>query len=279
MTISAPRTETVERIGVVAEPSVVCKGVGGATDCKQALLSGPYDARRPTHSNKLSLGVIGIYELVDPCKQWLVRANDFIESEPTREIDSDLSRERFKMLFPDYPGSDLAFEKHIAFDPTFEARINASELRRLNTANEFAYFDGLLGLIESKLSYVLTAGDKPPDVVLLLLSGAIYEEYHIIGDYHRKLKRPDRKKADESQLALDFFKDFDTINLQPQPTESALLSRNLRSAIKKIAINPKYGVPVQIIRESTISLLNSLDLILIVPGSSHRAVKAKQMVG
>jgi hypothetical protein len=252
MTTSAPKTEPVERIELVLEPSVVCKGADGAKDCKQALLSGPYDARKATHSNKLSLGVIGIYELVDPCKQWLLHANDFVESEPSREIESDLSRERFKMLFPDYPGTDVAFEKHIAFDPAFEARINASELRRLNAGNEFMYFEGLLELIESKLSYVISAGDKPPDVVLLLLSDAIYDVYHIIGDYHRKLKPPKHKKVDENQLEFDLFKDFDTINLQPQPSESALLSRNLRSAIKKIAMNPTYGVPVQIIRESTI---------------------------
>lgn len=251
MTTLVPRTKSIERIEVVSEPHVLCKA-GDATDCKQALLSGPYDARKTTHSNKLSLGVIGIYELVDPCKQWLFNANDFVESEPTREIESDLSRDKFKMLFPDYPGTEVAFEKHIAFDPTFEARINASELRRLNAANEFTYFEGLLELIESKLSYILSAGDKSPDVVLLLLSDEIYDAYHIVGDYHRKLKRRNKKKVNENQLEFDLFKDFDTINLGAQPTESALVSRNLRSAIKKIAMNPKYGVPVQIIRETTI---------------------------
>ena len=76
------------------------------------------------------------------------------------------------MLFPDYPGIDAVFEKHIAFDPTFEARINTSELRRLNATNEFSYFDGLLELFESKLRYVLAAGEKPPDAAVQQPYGA-----------------------------------------------------------------------------------------------------------
>src|SRR5262249_26115222 len=140
MTTLGLKTNTHERVDSVPEPRVICK-TADATDCKQALLSGPYEARKATHSTKLALGVIGIHELVSPCREWLLKANDSVESEPTREIESDLSRERFKMLFPDYPGNNVAFEKHVAFDPTFEARITASELRGLNNANEFAYFE------------------------------------------------------------------------------------------------------------------------------------------
>jgi len=98
MTTLAQEIKPVEQIKVVPEPRVISKPGKGETDCKQALLSGPYDARKETHQNKLTLGIIGIYELVDACKQWLVNANDFVESEPTREIETAWSFTRHRRI-------------------------------------------------------------------------------------------------------------------------------------------------------------------------------------
>ncbi|MGA2877054.1 MAG: hypothetical protein ABSE82_16175, partial [Nitrososphaerales archaeon] len=56
------------------------------TYAKQCLLTGPYAARRPSHTERLSIGLIGTYNLIDLAKEWLQSANSFIESVPSREL-------------------------------------------------------------------------------------------------------------------------------------------------------------------------------------------------
>lgn len=246
MTMSVPKTKLPE-VALLSEPRVLGKGAA-ETDCKRALLTGPYGARKPSHSNRISVGMIGPYNLIDKAKKWLGQVNDGIESTSEARNPEPLVQMRHKLLFPDFPGCPAAFDKSIVTEPQFEQKIPLDELRRLDKSNEFTFIEGLLRLVEDKIARICEAADKKPDVILLLLSEEIYDLYRIIGHYHRPLKRPGLTDVDQ----LDFFKDFDTLQLIPRADDEKPLSRNLRSALKKIAMNPAYGIPIQIIRENTL---------------------------
>jgi hypothetical protein len=186
--------------------------------------------------------------LVDRAKKWLDQVNQPIESEPEDPKADALARARHKLLFPDFPGCPAVFEKTVVSDAQFEQKISLDDFKQLNRSNEFTLIEDLLKLIEGKIKRIAEAADRKPDVILLLLTEEIYDLCHIVGDYHRRLKRP--RAVDKNQL--DLFKDFDMLQLTPRADVGKLVSRNLRAALKKIAMNPLYGVPIQIVRENTL---------------------------
>src|ERR1017187_9438799 len=104
MTTSVKYRQTVKVLELLREPTIVAKEEEG-TYAKQCLLTGPYAARRPSHTERLSIGLIGTYNLIDLAKEWIDSANSFIESEPTRKLDSAFEERRHKLLFPDFPGA------------------------------------------------------------------------------------------------------------------------------------------------------------------------------
>ena len=105
-----------------------------------------------------------------------------------------------------------------------------------------------MGIFERKLEHIMGVSDRKPDVVLLLLTDEMYDTCHLVGDYRQRLRRA--KPRNEAQL--DLFKDFDRFSNFPPKEDEKRLYRVLRSALKKIAMNPQYGVPIQIIRERTL---------------------------
>jgi hypothetical protein len=247
MTTLDPQSKTPE-VDLLPEPNVLCKEAA-ETDCKRALLSGPYGARNQSHSNRMSLGLVGTYNLVEQAKEWLTSVNDPIVSESTSDPADLTAQRRHKLLFPDFPGCPAAFEKSVVLEPHFEQKIALDELRELDKNNKVAYIEKLLQSIEIKIKRIIESSERKPDVILLLLTEETYELCHIVGDYHQKLKKPKTRWSDQ----MDLFKDFDMLRLTPRPDEEEPVYRNLRSALKKIAMNPKYGVPIQIIRENTLA--------------------------
>ncbi len=234
-------------VGLLEEPKVLGKGPA-ETDCKRALLLGPYGARNQSHANRISVGLIGTYNLVDRAKKWLDEVNSPIESKPETPNADTLSRARHKLLFPDFPGYPALFEKTVVCEQQFQQKISLDELARLNRSSEFTLIEDVVSLIGGKIETVAVAAEKKPDVILVLLTEEVYDLCHIVGHYHRRLKKPRVINVNQ----LDLFKDFDTLQLTPRVSEDKLVSRNLRSALKKIAMNPVNGVPIQIIRENTL---------------------------
>jgi hypothetical protein len=243
--MTAPKSQP--EIALLPEPKVLGKETAEA-DCKRALLTGPYGARQQSHSNRMSVGLVGTYNLIDRAKEWLAAANDPIESESTGNPSDLNAQRRHKLLFPDFPGCVAAFDKSVALEPHFEQRITLDELRTLDKKNKVAYIEQLLQNFQTKIQRIVEALERKPDVILLLLTDEMYELCHIVGDYHRKLRKPRLNEAGQ----LDLFKDFDTLQLTPRADGEMAIYRNLRSALKKIAMNPEYGVPIQIIRENTL---------------------------
>ena len=237
----------LRRVEALPEAKVVCKSAQDA-NCKFALLSGPHDAKKEGHSNVISLGVVGPAHLVDKAEEWIERCNDEIESVPLKRLEDERLREKHKLLFPDFPGCPTVFEKTLVIERRFIQKINLSEISHLDPNNKFAYIARLLELLETKLDAVLEAGDRKPEVVLILLTEQMYDTCHVVGDYRRRLRKP--KPTDELQLNL--FRDFDEFLPPGQKVIRSPSYRILRSALKKIAMSTKRQVPIQIIRERTL---------------------------
>ncbi len=237
----------LRKVEALPEFKVACKSAQDA-NCKAALLSGPYDASKEGHSNIISLGVIGLSHLIEKVEEWVAGCNEGIESIPRRPLDDERLKEKHKLLFPDFPGCAVAFEKTLVVERRFVQTVSLSEIASLDPKNKFAYIVGLLALLEAKLDALLQSGDRKPEVVLILLTEEMYETCHVVGNYHRKLRK--LKPSDELQLNL--FKDFDDFAPPGQGAASGFGYRILRSALKKIAMSSKRQVPIQIIRERTL---------------------------
>jgi hypothetical protein len=226
------------------EPELRFKN-GLATYCKVGLnAGGPYDSINDSHKNKIVLGVIGTKELVDKTRDWVALCNDEILSKPHKEKD-DINKE----LFPDFPGCSLAFETTLVVEDRFVQEIKLGECGKLDRSNDVAYTKGLLALFEEKLRLMLEiGGDVKPDVILCVLTEQMYDLGHAAGDYHTKLKR---KEIDPNQLNI--FRDIDLFTDKPDPKEEEEpFYINFRSMMKKIAMSREIGVPVQLLRPSTI---------------------------
>ena len=235
------------RIDQLPEPKVISK-INEETDCKRALLSGPYAARNEGHFNKISLGLVGPHHLVELMEDWVQQCNEPIASIPHLQTTDPRGERKHRMLFPDFPGCPAVFEKTLVIEKQFKEMITLSEIACLDKSNKFAFIEGLLAIFENRLEHMMGVSDRKPDVVLLLLTDEMYDTCHIVGDYHQKLRKA--KPGDEGQL--DLFKDFDQFSNLPPREDEKRLYRVLRSALKKIAMNPQCGVPVQIIRERTL---------------------------
>lgn len=250
MTTSGQEPSQQRAVDLIPEPTVLAK-TAEATDCKSVLLTGPYGARQ-AHSNCIRLGVIGTYDLVDAFKVWLDSLNSTIESEPSKDLtDDQFAAERHKLLFPDFPGAEQAFDCAISVDPEFEARIPINELGRLPRDNKPAYLDALVNLISEKIQSLLRGSNRKPEAIVVLLTNEMFETAHLVD--LRRFKKP----STDGQLNL--FSDFDKLQDRlPKPDE--LVKRNLRSVLKKLAMSPSIQIPIQIIRENTLKGIETQNL-------------------
>lgn len=218
---------------------------GKATYCKVGLdAGGPYDAIKESHKDKIILGIIGIKEFIEKTREWVELCNDFIESKP-HKVKDEINKE----LFPDFPGCTLAFDTKLVVDNRFVQEIKLGEYGRLDRNNDVAFTQGLLSLFEEKIKLMLeVSGDDKPDVILCVLTEEMYDLGHAAGDYHKKLRK---KEIDPNQLNL--FKDIDTFSNKPYDSEEeAPFYINFRSSMKKMAMSSQVGIPIQILRPSTI---------------------------
>ena len=171
----------LEHANLIPEPKIVCKK-DEARYCKEALLQGPYAARAEGHSNKIVLGLIGPYHLIDQAGEWIDQCNGPVESVALKPLEDPRRQRVHKLLFPHFPGCPAVFEKTLVADPRFEGKINLAEMAALDKRNKFAYIDTLLTIYSKKITEVVEAEDRKPDVILVLLTDEMYETCHIVGN-------------------------------------------------------------------------------------------------
>jgi hypothetical protein len=235
------------RIERLEEPTLRLNG-STATYGKVGLLKGPFSQTSDAHKSKILVGLVGRKDLVDKARRWIERCNDSIDSVKPKESDPEVVLN--KKLFPDFPGADMAFGCRIVVPKGYVQEIGYAELGPLDRNNRYAYVDGLLKLFVSKIERIIeeNQNQQKPYVILCLIDNEMYKFGHAAGDYHAKLKK---KRVDPNQLNM--FQDFDRMeNLGYVPEENRPFYIDLRSALKKRVMNPKIGIPIQLVREDTL---------------------------
>lgn len=234
------------KVELLSEPELIF-GDGIVTNCKVGLLSGPFSIRKETHKVKVIIGIVGPKHLVEKTKEWIVLCNAGIESIPHPSTNGGKATVN-KNLFPDFPGTETACRSKFLIDDSYVQFISISEIADLDKRNNFKYLEDLLKLYEEKIVGILNSNELKPDIILCVVSDEMYDICHTVGDYHKKLKK---KPLDILQLNL--FQDIDSF------PESGFLRdtskpfyKDLRSSLKKIAMKPQIGIPIQILREATI---------------------------
>ncbi len=230
------------KIERIQEPNLVF-GQSKNTYCKIGLSGhGPYAGQREGHNQKISVAVIGTKELIEKSQEWIGLCNDFIESKPHKDKDAIN-----KHLFPDFPGCHIAFDSKIVIENSYIQVIKNAELAVLHKLNEFQFQDQLLRLFRIKIMEMLENNERRPAVILCLLTDEMFDVCGTVGNYHRRLKKPD---IDPSQLNL--FHDLDAFPEAFTIAKSEPFYRNFRSLMKKMAMEPDIKIPIQLVREATI---------------------------
>jgi hypothetical protein len=232
------------QIEIIQEPKLLFKGES-ATYCKIGLSAyGPYDAMKESHSSRILLGIVATKDLAEKTRKWIFLCNSHIESIPHGEKETVN-----KLLFPDFPGADFAFSTKLIVEDSYIQNITLAELSSFSSGNSIKYSEELLTVVEQKVKMILALNERKPAVILVVLNDFMYDKCHIIGDYHRPLK----KRKPTNIIQLDLFQDVDRFPGAFFPAEEREpFYRNFRSCLKKIAMKKSIGVPIQILREATI---------------------------
>jgi len=230
----------VERL----EEPILSFNEGKSSYCKLGLTEyGPFDAGKPTHSEKLIIGIIGTKELIEKTQDWIKICNKEIESLP-----HNIKQVINKDLFPDFPGVDVAFGTEIITSDTYIQTISTADIVKLpDSKKTFEYQNALLRIFQEKLNNLVENNETKPNVILCILTDNMYEACDTAGNYHKRIKRV---TIDPNQLNL--FQDIDLFNPDDLRRPHDPFYRNFRSALKKIAMNPQIGIPTQILLEATI---------------------------
>ncbi|NQE06168.1 hypothetical protein C5S32_09895 [ANME-1 cluster archaeon GoMg1] len=206
-------------------------------------LFGPFDADSPSHPKKITYGVISTKEGLTLFEEWSKILNSPQISEP----------EKLK-LWPPFPGFEAAFTCEWPDKPAWsyvvneEALINASRHR---DRHERAY--GVVNIYMEGFK-ILEKRDEDFNVIICVVPEEVHKNC-------RPKSRPDdmwgylpeKKVRDQFKKGLvTLFDDFD--DRKQWSTDKYGMSPDFRRQIKARAL--KYNVPIQIIRETTLSLEN-----------------------
>jgi len=198
---------------------------------------GPFGKNVPgLHVVEIRLGFIGTGETISGAQEWIERCSSYIESENLEivkdraqtssdplfaeflDLDAPEIRRLDKILNRDFIGfnKESPFQCSFQMNPRWERVINHRELQSvLTVSDKKERIEKLVDLIDAQLVSI-TRTDPLPDVVLIALTKEMVE------------------LADTVRISGNFY-------------------LNLRRAIKARAMNQTNPIPVQIIRQRTVT--------------------------
>ncbi len=199
-------------------------------------LFGPYDADMPSHPGVLTYGVVGTSEGLDHFAAWslaMIRA----------WTDAPKNRHR---LWPPYPGFQAAFACNWSGAPSWYRQLNSHTLSEL--ARRQDPYERVYSVVEEYLEVFkeLEKLDQRIDVMVCVVPDEVYQNCRM----QSRVSNPSgegisgRRIQDRKRGQLDMFSSY-----EPEQYE---LSLDFRRQLK--ARTMMYGVPIQIIRESTLRL-------------------------
>lgn len=207
-------------------------------------LFGPYDADLPYHPKKITYGVIGTENGISLFERWSKVLNMPQISEPTRP-----------KLWPPFPGFEVAFACEWPEQPSRSYAIDENELLKAsNHRDKHSRTYGVVDLFMDAFK-VLEKRDEAFNVIVCVVPEEVYRNC-------RPKSRPDNMWGElPEKIAMKHFKsggvrldDFLSEDRDHWSTDKYGMSPDFRRQIKARAL--RYNIPIQITRETTLSLEN-----------------------
>lgn len=207
------------------------------TDPRDGLsLFGPCDADNPSHPDSLSYGVVGTNEGIELFSAW---------SKAMISAWTDAPNNRHQ-LWPPYPGFQMAFASDWRSEPVWKHVLNSQTLT--DVAHRHDPYERVHLAVDQYLSAFesLQKLDEHISVMICIVSDEIHQtcrtKSRVVQPTGEIVSRKRRRSRQRGQL--EFFSDYDP--------EQYKFSLDFRRQLK--ARTMAYGVPIQIIRESTLRL-------------------------
>ncbi len=199
-------------------------------------LFGPFDADLPSGPGQLSYIVIGTGEGIFQFKKWsnaMNRPAIFAPKENQR-------------LWPPFPGFEVAFHSHWNSEPVRSYQINRDQL--VGTSRYPDRYDRVFKVVNYYLEELKKASklDENIGVAICVIPKEIWQNCRPESHVTEPIGHGVSSKTIQSRKAgqIDLFDDYD-----PRPYH---LSSDFRRQLK--ARSMEYGIPLQILRESTLRL-------------------------
>lgn len=231
-------------VGVFGEPLIEFRYGQRLEDPHDGLsLFGPYDSDLPSHPMNITYGVLGPPDGIERLKEWSELMTGPIL--PEEGLD--------KRLWPPFPGFEAAYEAVWPTKPAWTYPMDKAELIKASQHRDphkraFDVVDKYLEGIS-----IVKKRDESFDVLVCMVPEEVWK-------YCRPLSRPgeawgrlptkkERRRRSEGQSSI---KDWVSGKLEPLDwtLDQYRLSVDFRRQLK--AKSMKFGIPIQIIRESTL---------------------------
>lgn len=231
------QTAATERVVVLDEPTLQFAEGQNAIDPHDGLgLFGPFSAGTPAHPQSPAYIVLGTDEGINVFKDWTVAMN-----RPAAVPDIDKY-----CLWPPYPGFDVAFGSRWVERPVWTFSIDRVEL--LQASNKRDPHERCFAVVEMFLQgfQQATKLDSPIGVAICVIPDEVWSncrpKSRIMTPSDDGLSKDQKRSRQAGQFEL--FDDFEPEQYQ--------LSPDFRCQLK--ARTMKHGIPLQILRESTLRL-------------------------
>lgn len=210
-------------------------------------LFGPYDADLPSHPKKITYGVIGTENGISLFERWSKILNMPQINDPKKT-----------KLWPPFPGFEVAFACEWPEQPSWIYAINENELLKASRhRDKHSRTYGVVDLFMEAFK-VLNQRDEAFNVIVCVVPEEVYRNC-------RPKSRPDNMWGEiPEMIARKHFKgggvtldDYLSDERDHWSTDKYGMSPDFRRQIKARAL--KYNIPIQITRETTLSLENCGD--------------------
>lgn len=227
----------LDRVDLLDEPKLQFRYGQELSDPRDGLsLFGPLDAEAPGHPGNLSYGVVGTEEGIALFSQWSMAMERAWTGAPGGHY----------RLWPPYPGFQAAFACEWRAEPAWEHSLNTRRLSEASRRHD--PYERAISVVDQYLSAFDESQklDQNLDVIVCVVTEEVYNncrpQSRVVNATGERVSA--RRRALRIGGQSEMFSDYNR--------EQYDLSIDFRRQIK--ARSMRYGVPIQIVRESTLRL-------------------------
>lgn len=241
--MTAPAAPTTSAVTILAEPELEFRHGQRAADPHAGLaLFGPYDADAANRPARIAYGVVGAPEGVAAFQSFAARIAAPVISQPYGDPDAAT---KDQLLWPPWPGFEAAFHAVLPAQPVWARALDRERL--LEAARHNDKYRRAYDVVNLYLDAIRIARerDEPFALFVCVVPDEVYENCRPLSVVTEGVGIALSKKERElKRKQIDLF--------TPYAPEEYDLSVDFRRQLKARVM--EHGVPVQLIRESTLML-------------------------